>query len=104
MIDLREKDKVYICQLVTECFSESLEVWVYGSRINRSNHETSDLDLVLRKWDLTRLDWEQVLNFSEQLRESNIPILVEARDWAVIPANFQQQILKHYEVLCSSIK
>ena len=103
MIDLREKDRVRICELIERCFSEPLEVWAYGSRVNGKSHKTSDLDLVLRKRGLSRLEWNQVLNFSEQLRDSNIPILVEARDWAVIPESFHLQILKRYEVLYCSI-
>lgn len=80
-----------------------MEVWAYGSRINGTNHAASDLDLVLRGADCRSLDWEQVMDFTEQLKDSNIPIIVEARDWARLPSSFHQQILKNYEVLYTSL-
>jgi hypothetical protein len=38
-------------------------------------------------------------NFVRALQDSNIPILVEARDWARLPESFQQEIMKSYVVL-----
>ena len=103
MIDLREKDRQQICELIKKSFTEPLEVWVYGSRVNGTNHTASDLDLVLRGAHSNSLDWEQVMNFCEQLKDSNIPIIVEARDWVRLPASFHQQILKNYQVLYTSL-
>ncbi|GAW85120.1 conserved hypothetical protein [Bathymodiolus platifrons methanotrophic gill symbiont] len=103
MIDLRENDQKRICELIERNFNEPLEVWAYGSRINGTNHDASDLDLVMRGANSRRLDWEQVMNFCEQLKDSNIPIIVEARDWARLPTSFHQQILKKYEVLYTSL-
>jgi len=103
MIKLREKDKLRICQLIEYCFSEPLEVWAYGSRVNGNSHDSSDLDLVLRQQGLKPLNRDEVNKFTEQLRTSNIPLLVEARDWAAIPESFHQQIIKKHEIFYSSI-
>ena len=37
--------------------------------------------------------------FLDAVRESTIPILIEARDWARLPQAFHAQILKKYVVL-----
>jgi hypothetical protein len=39
----------------------------------------------------------------DSIRESNIPILVELRDWALLPDSFKDQIQKKYEILFSNI-
>lgn len=103
MIDLRENDRQQICELIKSNFTEPLEVLAYGSRVNGTNHAASDLDLVLRSANSRSLDWMQVMEFCEQLKDSNIPIMVEARDWARLPSSFHQQILKNYQVLYTSL-
>ena len=59
-----------------------VEVWAYGSRVNGRSHDGSDLDLVLRGPDLARVDTSRLIDFTEALRDSTIPFLVEAHDWA----------------------
>lgn len=77
----------------------NVEVWAYGSRINGRAHPGSDLDLVLRAPELKEIPTAQLAEFEEALRESNIPILVEARDWARLPESFHKQIQKDHIVL-----
>ena len=74
------------------------EVWAYGSRVNGRSHEASDLDLVLRGPDLEPLGYEYV-ELLEALEQSNIPILVQARDWARLPESFHREIEGDYVVL-----
>ena len=69
-----------------------VEVWAYGSRVNGRSHDGSDLDLVLRAPDLNEIPSRQLWEFEEAVRESNIPFLVEARDWACLPERFHQEI------------
>ena len=76
-----------------------VEVWAYGSRVNGRSHDGSDLDLVLRGPDLKEIPSGQVGDFEEAARESNIPILVEARDWARLPERFHGEIERDYVVL-----
>ena len=74
------------------------EVWAYGSRITGESHEGSDLDLVVRGPDLKPLD-DGFFDLLEAIEQSNIPILVQAHDWARLPENFHQEIERDYVVV-----
>ena len=76
-----------------------VEVWAYGSRVNGRSHDGSDLDLVLRGPGLHEIPVGQVADFAETIRESSIPFLVEARDWARLPERFQREIERGYVVI-----
>jgi len=77
-----------------------VEVWAYGSRVNGRCHEGSDLDLVLRGPGLEKIPVEQLAVFGDALRESTIPFLVEARDWAWLPEEFRQEAKRDHVELC----
>ena len=79
-----------------------VEVWAYGSRVNDRGHEGSDLDLVLRGPRLREIPFERLMDFEDSVRESTIPFLVEARDWARLPDRFHREIEREYVVLVSS--
>ena len=81
-----------------------VEVWAYGSRVNGESHGGSDLDLVLLGPGLKKIDFVQFLDMKDALTESNIPFLVEARDWARLPKNFHKEIKKNYYVLIKNTK
>ena len=76
-----------------------VEVWAYGSRVNGRSHDGSDLDLVLRGPSLKEIPINSLVDFEEALRESNIPFLVEARDWARLPERFHRNIEREYVVV-----
>ena len=76
-----------------------VEVWAYGSRITGESHDGSDLDLVLRAPDLQKIPIGRLSDLWEALRESTIPFLVEARDWAWLPEGFHEEIERDYVVL-----
>ena len=76
-----------------------VEVWAYGSRVNGRSHEGSDLDLVLRGAGLEKISLRRLNDFEEAVRESNIPFLVEARDWARLPERFRREIERKYVVV-----
>ena len=76
-----------------------VEVWVYGSRVNGRSHDGSDLDLVLRRRGLKEIPTDQLGDFEEAVRESNIPFLVEARDWIRLPERFHREIERDYVIL-----
>ena len=76
-----------------------VEVWAYGSRVNGLGHDGSDLDLVLRGPGLEDIPADQLLDFEEAVRESTIPFLVEARDWARLPQRFHRAIEQEYVVV-----
>ena len=76
-----------------------VEVWAYGSRISGHSHDGSDLDLVLRSPELKEIPIGQLVDLEEALRESTIPFLIEARDWARLPDSFHREITRDFVVL-----
>ena len=70
--------------------------------MNGRGHDGSDLDLVLRAPDLQKLPAGQMLDFEDAIRESTIPFLVEARDWACLPERFHREIERDYVVMTNS--
>jgi predicted nucleotidyltransferase len=99
---LREKDKKSLIAIF-ETANVPFEVWAYGSRVNGSAHDGSDLDLVIRSQSLNKLPANIYIDLCEKIRDSNIPILVELRDWAMLPESFHKNIEKQYEVLYSNL-
>ena len=78
-----------------------VEVWAYGSQVNGRCHDGSDLDLVMRGPALKEIPAGQLDRFTDAVRESTIPFLVEARDWARLPERFRREIEQHHFVLTS---
>ena len=76
-----------------------VEVWAYGSRVSGDSHDGSDLDLVLRAPGLEKVPMDPLCDLWEVLRDSTIPFLVEARDWARLPESFHGEIERDYVVL-----
>ncbi|MEH6359068.1 MAG: nucleotidyltransferase domain-containing protein [Pseudomonadales bacterium] len=103
MIDLRAKDRLILCQLAQQIFTQGTKIWAYGSRVKGTNHDASDLDLVVH-FDSTSSDnesFEQLVNFKEALQESTIPIFVQVFAWSQIPESFKSNIEENYQVLFS---
>ena len=74
------------------------EAWAYGSRVNGRGHKGSDLDLVLRGPALEPLG-QGFFDLLEAIENSNIPILVQAHDWARLPESFHREIGRDYVVV-----
>ena len=98
---LRDKDKKTLLQIFSSV-QTPLEVWAYGSRVNGAAHSGSDVDLVVRNQNLKPLPADVYAELTKKIRESNIPVLVELRDWAMLPENFHRNIEQHYEVVFSN--
>lgn len=83
--------------LVRTCLP-GVEVWAYGSRVNGvcgeagRSHPGSDLDLVLRSPTLEPIPDALLREFTAALEQSNVPILVQAHDWARLPESFHREI------------
>ena len=75
-----------------------VEVWAYGSRVNGESHDGSDLDLVLRGPTLEPLDGG-FYDLLEAIEKSNIPFLVQAHDWTMLPESFHKEIERDYVVM-----
>ena len=80
-----------------------IEVWAYGSRVNGESHDGSDLDLALRGPDLEPLDGG-FYDLLEAIEKSNVPILVQAHDWATLPESFHREIERDYVVVQEGAK
>lgn len=93
---IRDKDKQTLLHIFS-AVSTPIEVWAYGSRVNGTAHEGSDLDLVIRSRNLTPLPVDIYSELLEKIKESNVPILVELRDWAHLPESFRGNIEQGYE-------
>ena len=68
------------------------QVWAYGSRVDGTAHDGSDLDLaIVGEGDICAL--------KSALQESNIPFLVDVVKFDNLPESFKKEILKKYVVL-----
>ena len=76
-----------------------VEAWAYGSRVNGKSHPGSDLDLALRTPTLEPISDAMLGDFAAALERSNIPILVQAHDWARLPESFHREIERNHVVL-----
>ena len=99
-LDLPERYRRQLLTLLDTHVPEA-EVWAYGSRVRGTNHEASDLDIVLRGPQLAKLGYEYP-ELVEAVRESTIPILIDIFDWARLPESFHREIERNYVVLKES--
>lgn len=99
---LRPKDRESLLRIFSSA-GVPLEVWAYGSRVTGTAHSGSDLDLAARSPDGQPLPRAVFNDLIEKIRESNIPILVDLRDWALLPESFRQNIERKHEVLFSNM-
>jgi predicted nucleotidyltransferase len=93
----REKDKKALIDRAHKTIKMPSQIWAFGSRVTGEAHDTSDLDLVIVTPEDQKITSEEFLNFTDQLTDSNIPILIQVLDWHKIPESFHHNILRHYE-------
>lgn len=91
---LREKDKKTLLRIFSKS-EEPIEVWAYGSRVNGNAHDGSDLDLVIKSKNERELPFKIYSGLMSQIQDSNIPILVDVKDWYLLPESFRKNILKN---------
>ena len=81
-----------------------VEVWAYGSRVNGESHDGSDLDPSA----CAVLPWKPLdggfYDLLEAIEKSNVPILVQAHDWAMLPESFHREIAQDYVVVQKGAK
>ena len=94
-LDLKPRHRQLLESLLTEHLP-GVEVWAYGSRVSGMSHEGSDLDIVLRGPGLEPIPADKLSKLTDALRESTLPFLVEAHDWARLPPSFQEEIERSY--------
>ena len=71
--------------------------------MNSESHDGSDLDLVLRGPALEPLDGG-FYDLLEAIEKSNIPILVQAYEWAMLSESFHREIERDYVVVQEGAK
>ena len=96
-LDLPQRYRTILEGLLREHVPDA-EVWAYGSRITGESHEGSDLDLVVRGPGLEPLG-DGFFILLEAIEESNLPILVQAHDWARLPESFHCEIERDHVVI-----
>lgn len=74
-------------------------VWAYGSRVNGTAHESSDLDLVVFHLNQYEDPLKKLFTLRNAFEESDLPISVDVFDWDSIPDNFKPEIEKNHFVL-----
>ena len=80
-------------------YTPHAEAWAYGSRVNGTGHDTSDLDIVLRHPSDVSQDvpgWDEL---RQALQDSALPILVDLHLWSRLHATFRANIETDYVVL-----
>lgn len=91
-------------QALLHQYAPNTEVWAYGSRVTGTNHEASDLDLVLRNPNNLLQQNPALGTLREAFIESNLPIRVDVMDWSLIPESFRHEIERAYVVMQQSQK
>ena len=99
---IRPQDKAKIIQIAKQSFKTPIELLAYGSRVDGTAHDTSDLDLALRSKDSQPIDAKELAHFKNSINDSNLPILVQILDWTTLPESFRQNIIKNHIVLYQS--
>lgn len=84
---------------LVERYAPEAEVWAYGSRVQGTAHNGSDLDLVLRNPANPEAPQKNLTALAAAFAESNLPILVDIIDWARIPETFRQEIERAHAAL-----
>jgi predicted nucleotidyltransferase len=90
-LDLQPRHLRVVLDLLRQNVPDA-EVWAYGSRVNQTAHETSDLDLVIRNPERLDAPFKNLHRLRDAFSESNLPIFVEVQDWARIPEDFRREI------------
>ena len=94
MIDLSPRHLSEVRSILCQ-YLPNTQTWVFGSRVDGTASEGSDLDLVAHLED-TMLSLDPV---KTAFRDSNLPFRVDLLSWATIPEKFKQEILKNYEII-----
>ena len=98
-MQLPDSYRQIVTRLAREHMGPTVELWAYGSRVTGRAHDTSDLDLAVRRSDGGPVDPERLGRFRTALEDSDLPIFVDAHDWACLPPSFLPAIEREHEVL-----
>lgn len=94
-LNLRDKDRQRLTALLA-LHLPGVCARAYGSRVTGRAHDASDLDIALIAPNAIPIPLQQLEQFRQAVNDSQIPILVDARDWARLPKNFHMEIEKAF--------
>ncbi len=97
MIDLEPRHLEQVIKLLRERIPAGYEVRAYGSRVTGGARRFSDLDLAVA--GPHPLNQETLESLKDAFSESDLPILVDIRDWATLSPGFREVVGGHYEVI-----
>lgn len=80
-------------QNILKNYCPQAEVWAYGSRIDGTAHDGSDLDLVIKSFNAKD---KRLYELRELFTESNIPFIIDVHEFDYLPDSFQKEILRNY--------
>lgn len=96
MLSLSDAQLSLLRQLLS-IHAPDVRVWAFGSRVKGTAKAWSDLDLALIAEQV--LPQQQLFKLQDALEESDLPFKVDLVDWHDISTEFQQLILKNYQVI-----
>ncbi|WP_457743859.1 nucleotidyltransferase domain-containing protein [Sulfurimonas sp.] len=95
---MRDKDKEQIVAILSKVFkNQNVQVLAYGSRVDGTAHDMSDLDLAIKADK--KIDIEKFNSLKKMFQDSNIPILIQVIDYNRVPNYFHKNILRNYYIL-----
>ena len=94
-IDLTAPQRQTVLALLNR-YLPNTTVWAYGSRVKRTSHPASDLDLVAFAGPEHAA---RVAELREAFDESNLPFRVDLFVWDDVPKSFRKRIKKEHVVL-----
>jgi uncharacterized protein len=94
-VNLDSKHEAELKRLVSQILP-GVQVWMYGSRVQGTSTNNSDLDVVVFA---RPAEQSAVGNLREALEESSIPFVVDLHVWDDLPAAFQANIESEHVVL-----
>jgi len=100
MIDLPQDQQQEVERILLK-YIPGIEVRAFGSRINGTAKQHSDLDLVVV--DKTPLPRDLYYRLQDAFEESTLPIRVDLLDWQRITPEFRQHIEKNYQVIVNKV-
>jgi predicted nucleotidyltransferase len=86
-------------EALLDTLAPDLTVWAFGSRVNGTSHDGSDMDLVLRNPENPSLKAKNLTLIRAALSACDLPILVDVLDWAQLPDSLREEIEKSYAVV-----
>ena len=81
---------------IFDSYCPDAEIWAYGSRIDGTAHDGSDLDRVVKDFHSKTA---YIGELKELLSESNIPFLIYIFEFEKLPDSFKEEIKKNYIVI-----